>query len=485
MKIWVSILLCVLYTNAFGSVADSGRCPWKMPFTIRIQATGITSSAYRESQPRSGESDTDPSSLDTQYYEVVVDTTFFRLLDTASLKVRTQFSLTADTLRFGYSYSDTKDTAHSLLLLIAFVHGKDSISSIAFKRVDSWNNVPGNSFWADSGSTEVDFRIAALSFTDDSISSSDSSVSQLRFNIVSSSFGYVPTYSMYQSLFTRSFVGSNVKLSGVFRPCFLIKDSTLHALPWSDSIRFIAEGDGIKKWPWGDTVARDGITFFCRPCYMDGNAIHFYSSESSYADWTSTVANRDRSESINIGFIPGTDSVASISYKYKSSESDWEGLMSNLRKTLVFDNTYSFRIADLEYDSSGVFTSDSSFCEHSISIGVTEAHSLAGGTYYTYFSASSADLSGGFQPKHYACDASVPTLKTVTNSLVLATLKDGLHCSFAPSDHSRTIEVYSILGIEDANNEISVGATEATVPHLAAGFYFVRLEDEIAKVIIQ
>src|SRR5665213_1239291 len=40
MSKWLPVFLCCFATNAFASSADSGSCPWKMPFTITIHGTG-------------------------------------------------------------------------------------------------------------------------------------------------------------------------------------------------------------------------------------------------------------------------------------------------------------------------------------------------------------------------------------------------------------------------------------------------------------
>src|SRR5579872_2989232 len=41
MSKWLPVFLCCFAVNAFASSADSGRCPWKMPFTIKVHASGI------------------------------------------------------------------------------------------------------------------------------------------------------------------------------------------------------------------------------------------------------------------------------------------------------------------------------------------------------------------------------------------------------------------------------------------------------------
>jgi len=67
------------------------------------------------------------------------------------------------------------------------------------------------------------------------------------------------------------------------------------------------------------------------------------------------------------------------------------------------------------------------------------------------------------------------TLSVVANS-------GSLTCSFAPSDHSRELEVFTPLGIEATHVEVQADRSEVALPQLPAGIYFVRLEEDLAKV---
>ena len=487
MKVWLCIILFLLSTKVFASAADSGRCPWKMPFTIKIAAIGITTGSGSSETSRSGGTADFPATLDTNYFEFTIDTSYSSHIQRRIFN--TKYSIYSDTLHYSFSYSDTNknqnDTTHSVNLVVAFVPGKDSIFSISLSQIARYSRLT-SADWIDSTTVQFDFQIASLRFDDTLIYCSHlGTTSNLKCNLITNDFGYARSNSMYHYSYSWFFTGSNIFLSGLFYPCSIIRDSSLRRLPWPYSLQFNILGKGKKTQPWSDTAASCSLSFSCHPCFVDSNQLHYYSSTSSYADWISPVANEDKSESFSINFIPGTDSIALISYLSKVSESDWDHSTLNPQKKLVYDITQAFNISSLKYDSSGLFTSDSSFCSHSISISVTEAHSLGSGTYYTYFSATSADLSGIFQPKHYACDASVIEPKTDKTSLLVTGSQEGLRCSFSPSDHVRTIAVYSILGIEVANNAIAPEATETTLTKLTSGFYFVRLDNDIAKVIIQ
>ena len=52
------------------------------------------------------------------------------------------------------------------------------------------------------------------------------------------------------------------------------------------------------------------------------------------------------------------------------------------------------------------------------------------------------------------------------------------------SSDDRTLEIFSVLGIKAASCSVPPGGTEAVVPHISPGFYFVRLGSSLAKVYV-
>src|SRR5579872_1178877 len=107
MKIWVSIFLCFFSAKVFASSADSGRCPWKMPFTIRVHAIGTNSSSEINSEPHGGSSEYCSPTLDTQDFNFTIDTAIFSAIRIEDSNVSTAYSVHQDTLRYSYSYIDT------------------------------------------------------------------------------------------------------------------------------------------------------------------------------------------------------------------------------------------------------------------------------------------------------------------------------------------------------------------------------------------
>jgi hypothetical protein len=58
-------------------------------------------------------------------------------------------------------------------------------------------------------------------------------------------------------------------------------------------------------------------------------------------------------------------------------------------------------------------------------------------------------------------------------------------CSFPSSDHARTLELYTPLGIMAANFEIQAGQSEISLPHLMSGLYFVRMDGNVTKIAVR
>jgi hypothetical protein len=150
---------------------------------------------------------------------------------------------------------------------------------------------------------------------------------------------------------------------------------------------------------------------------------------------------------------------------------------------------FTFKISSLSFDDTSIYTSDSSFSDHNILI----TDNTENGDYYFWddydytennFTASSVTLSGIFRPTTFSDPPDVVTEAPQPNNLAIYSSNGSIACSFDVSDHARDLEIYSPLGIREASITISPGETGASLPHLPAGFYFVRLEGSMAKVYI-
>jgi hypothetical protein len=143
----------------------------------------------------------------------------------------------------------------------------------------------------------------------------------------------------------------------------------------------------------------------------------------------------------------------------------------------------AFQIFSLAFNDSAIFTIDSSFCGHSISMTSSGYINFGSGNIYNNFIATSAELSGLFEPKDYTCTESVVNPLS-SSELIVQNPNGSIACSFDVSDHARDLEIFSPLGIREASYTIQTGQTEASLPHLPAGFYFVRLEGAMAKICV-
>jgi hypothetical protein len=105
-------------------------------------------------------------------------------------------------------------------------------------------------------------------------------------------------------------------------------------------------------------------------------------------------------------------------------------------------------------------------------------------TKYFQFTASSVTLSGIFRPTTFSNPPAIVTEAPQPNNLAIYSSNGSIAFSFDVSDHAIDLEIFSPLGIREASFSIPAGQTEASLPHLPAGFYFVRLEGSMAKVYI-
>ncbi len=182
-----------------------------------------------------------------------------------------------------------------------------------------------------------------------------------------------------------------------------------------------------------------------------------------------------------IKFAPGKDSIISLSlYMIDSFTRNGNEFISHI---------WNFQISSLLFDDSSIFTMDSSFGGHNIAITehVIDRTYLGSGAYdskYTDITASSVALSGIFRPTTFSDPQSIVTAAPQANNLAIYSSNGSIACSFDVADHARNLEIFSPLGIREANFSIPAGQTEASLPHIPPGFYFVRMGDAMAKIYI-
>jgi hypothetical protein len=188
---------------------------------------------------------------------------------------------------------------------------------------------------------------------------------------------------------------------------------------------------------------------------------------------------------LTIEFAPGMDSIISLSY----SEIDSFSTITPNSPINTSNGVKSFKIFGLVFNDTSIFTSDSSISDHTISMSTHYISGWNGGEYYfdlnySDFAASSVTLSGIFRPTTFSDPPAIVTEASQPNNLAIYSSNGSIACSFDVSDHARDLEIYSPLGIREAISTIQPGQTEASLPHLPAGFYFVRMNGAMAKIYI-
>ena len=184
--------------------------------------------------------------------------------------------------------------------------------------------------------------------------------------------------------------------------------------------------------------------------------------------------------SVTIVFTSGEDSILSLRYSevdsfYDAQMAEYVGIKNN-----------SFRISSLAFNDTSIFAIDSSFSDHNIAMTSDSVNGDNEGQYnfdykYSDFTASSVTLSGIFRPTTFS-EPAIVTEAPHPNNLAIYSSNGSIACSFDVSDHARDLEIFSPLGIREPSSTISAGQTAASLPHLPAGFYFVRLEGSMAKI---
>ena len=201
---------------------------------------------------------------------------------------------------------------------------------------------------------------------------------------------------------------------------------------------------------------------------------------------TSSIGSANRGaygfESIVIAFAPGADSIISITIGQVDSDATFAGVTGSVH---YFRH---FQISSLLFDDSSIYTTDSSFLYHNISMADTNFHSSYYDRYnynylYTNFTASSVTLSGFFRTTTFS-DPSAAVAAPIPNTLSIFNFNGSIACSFDQAKRERNLEIYSPLGMKVAGVTIPAGNSQASLPKLNPGIYFVRLEGDVRKIYV-
>ena len=236
MNKMVLAYFCCFAANAFASSADSGRCPWPIPFHIAIHAVGSIHNYKEHIYPHGVDEYTDNGTgAATNDLNITVDTfissyTYFQ--EKTDFNDNLQYSLHADTLRFSYQYDDTSNfyAAESASLLIIFARGKDSIISLTYHKTD----IRGAPSVQSENVEEYTFQISSMLFDDTSIYTTDSSfrrhgISTTDFE--TQSYFYSMSFHEWGDFLHNDFTASSVNLSGIFRPTHLADEAIVAIAP--------------------------------------------------------------------------------------------------------------------------------------------------------------------------------------------------------------------------------------------------------------
>ena len=183
-----------------------------------------------------------------------------------------------------------------------------------------------------------------------------------------------------------------------------------------------------------------------------------------------------------IVFAENKDSIISLSY----SELDTGITLGGLGSWAY--GKYDFQLSSALFDDTAIFFGDSSIITHNFSMAGTDTNSKFATsndfeTRYFQFSATSVTLSGLFRTTTFS-DPSASVAAPIPNSLSIFNSNGSIACSFKGSEQERNLELYSPLGIREASVAIPPNESQASLPHLMSGIYFVRLEGDVRKIFI-
>ena len=150
------------------------------------------------------------------------------------------------------------------------------------------------------------------------------------------------------------------------------------------------------------------------------------------------------------------------------------------------DNSSSLALTNLDYDSTSIFSLDSSLTNHLIGASNYSSWLAPSGNGPTYCDnlayVLSVNLSGDFQPAVLWAGVAMPTASQ--SNMSISEYDGTVQCGFPSSDHPRALELYTTLGVKAASIEISAGQNEILLPHLTSGLYFVRMDGNMLKIAV-
>ncbi|MGH2638305.1 MAG: hypothetical protein ACRDF4_03335, partial [Rhabdochlamydiaceae bacterium] len=434
---------------------------------ITVHAIGTTSRNEVVSEPHGGSTETYSPTLDSQNIYFSIDTSIFSTLGKGNEYVTTEFSIKKDTLLFSYSYTDTSFapyfSSRSESIIIAFVPHKDSILSL------SCGLGSGSNYGPISNSSQYSLYVTSLAFDDTSIYCSDSIGNHnAEFTVSSGTSNYLgPNSTQLGTFDNSSFKASTMLLLGNFRSKFFLLDSTIQFSPLHLPSQILVHAIGIEDSDGQSFPSSQDFSWPVSNAPLINDVLQVSDSYYGHEDLPPQTVNS--SSSFEISFVHGTDSIAFISL-----DNSYQDIGPNYTTSLTF------QISSVAYDSTMIFTTDSSFCNHNISL----SWSTSGGNSNIEFTATSADLYGIFRPTNYTCAESVSEPQPAAQPLLVTTSNNSLRCSFGAAFVARELEVYSILGTRVASMLVPTGAVESTISGLPPGFYLVRFGNAVAKAIV-
>lgn len=216
MSKWLFVLLLCLTSNAFASPADSGRCPWKIPFSIRMPRMDGIIHKYGRYQPERGAT----IYYDSGWAKLSIESSFeYAWIDTAlgSLSISNDQLIFVGSDHFNYGQLDT--------IKIVFAASADSIISLSMRSRRS----PGSL----SGDYSI-FEISGLLYNDTQIYCNDSSFARHNVKMQyqsSDSMLSVQGSTYYGGFNYRDFTATSVDLSGIFRPTHFADQAAVAVAP--------------------------------------------------------------------------------------------------------------------------------------------------------------------------------------------------------------------------------------------------------------
>ncbi len=169
----------------------------------------------------------------------------------------------------------------------------------------------------------------------------------------------------------------------------------------------------------------------------------------------------------------------------------FDPVTSTLSQIELNINSWAVYLSNFHYDSTSIWCSDSSYNLHCDSVVYTYFNfgGVGGGGHHPLFTETGRlinlnwiDLGGIFKPLHLA-KSSVAVIPRQPGLRAWSS-RSRIECSAISSAHTRTLELYTPMGITNSKVQLEAGQTDALFQQISAGIYFIRLDDEIIKVLV-